>query len=72
MIPRTGGRKAFETTADLGLLGSSIIVGAWILRSFFAIEMPADVQLNLGIVLMVCGAGVSRLWRHRRLYGRKP
>ena len=55
---------------DLGTLGSVIIVGAWALRTFCGIEMPADVQLNLGVALLVAGAGVSRWWRHRRLYGR--
>lgn len=68
--PRPARRKAYETMTDLGTLGSVIIVLAWVLRTFGGIEMPADVQLNLGVVLMVAGAGLSRWWRHRRLYGR--
>lgn len=70
MIPRTGKAKTAETLTDMGLLGSAIIVGAWALREFGGVEVPADVQLNGGVLLMVAGGALARLWRHWRRYGR--
>lgn len=70
MTPRTGKVKAAESFADLGILGSAIMVGSWILSEFAGIEVPAEIQLNAGLLLMVVGGALARLLRHKWRYGK--
>lgn len=70
MKPRSGSTKAAESFADLGILGSVVIVGSWVAKAFFSTEIPQEVQLNAGILLMVFGGALARLVRHRWRYGK--
>jgi len=70
MTPRSGKLKAAESFADLGILGSLVIVGSWLSKTFFATEIPQEVQLNAGVLLMVFGGSLARLVRHKWRYGK--
>lgn len=70
MKPRTGRIKAAESFADLGILGSGIMVGSWVLSEFCGVDVPAEIQLNAGLLLMVVGGALARLVRHWWRYGR--
>lgn len=70
MTPRSGKAKAAESFADLGLLGSAIIVFSWVSENFFNVTVPPDVQFNAGILIMVFGGAVARLVRHKWRYGK--
>ena len=67
---RTAKAKASETMTDLGLLGSAIMVGSWVAKQFFGVEIPAEIQFNAGVLLMVLGGAVARVIRHRWRYGK--
>jgi hypothetical protein len=67
---RTAKVKASETMTDLGLLGSGIMVGSWVADEFFGVSIPAEIQLNAGILLMVLGGAIARVLRHKWRYGK--
>jgi hypothetical protein len=67
---RTAKAKASETMTDLGLLGSVIIVGSWVAKRFYGIEIPAEIQLHAGILIMVFGGSSARVLRHKWRYGK--
>ena len=70
MTPRSGKVKAVESFADLVILGSAIMVVSWVLSKFAGIEVPTEIQLNAGLLLMVVGGALARLVRHRWRYGK--
>jgi hypothetical protein len=67
---RTAKAKGAETMADLGVIGALVSVGSWALERFASVSVPADVQLNAGVLLMVVGGTVARVIRARWRYGK--
>jgi len=67
---RTAKTKGVETVKDLGIIGSAIIVCSWIAKQFFSVEIPAEIQIHAGVLLMVLGGSIARVIRARLRYGK--
>ena len=70
MTARSGKAKAAESFKDLGLIGSMVIVGAYVSKQFFDLEIPLDVQFHAGILMMVFGGSLARWARSLMRYGK--